>query len=145
MTWTIGSAVQARLGPTADRYRLVPLGAAWFTGLLAVLTGSVALGLPGWVAVVCYGLGITGVGLAYPTTTLVTMRLSTEAEVGQNSSALQLAEALASAAGLAVSGAVFGVLYGTHARAAFVGTLVVATLGGLVAVIAGARGRPAGD
>jgi len=102
----------------------------------------VAVGAPGWFAVACYGLAITGVGLAYPTTTLVTMRLSTEAEVGRNSSALQLAEALASAVGLACSGVVFGILYDTHPRAAFVGTLVVSCLAGGASVFAAVRARP---
>ena len=142
ITWTLGSVVQGRLGPATDRYRLITAGIAWFTGLLAVLGGAVALGLPGWVAVLCYGLGIAGVGLAYPTTTLVTLRLSSEAQIGRHSSALQLAEALCGAGGLAVSGAVFGVLYPAHPRAAFVGTAVVATLVALLGVLAGARGRP---
>ncbi|GAB49659.1 putative drug resistance transporter [Mobilicoccus pelagius NBRC 104925] len=143
MTWTVGSTLQGRLGPTADRYRLITAGAAWFTTLMVVLAAGVALGGPGWFAVACYGLAIAGVGLAYPTTTLVTMRLSTEAEVGRNSSALQLAEALASAVGLAFSGVVFGTLYATHQRAAFVGTLVVSCVVGALSVVAAVRARPA--
>jgi hypothetical protein len=93
--------------------------------------------------VLVYGLATLGVGLAYPTTSLLTMRLSPSAEIGRNSSALQVGEALTGAAALAVTGVVFGLSYATEPHTAFVGTLLVAVSVGLLSVLSAARARPA--
>ena len=89
-----------------------------------------------------YGVATLGVGVAYPTTSLLTMRLSPEAQIGRNSSSLQVGEALTGAFALAISGVVFGIFYSSAAQTAFVGTMVVSLLVGLLAVLSALRVRP---
>lgn len=88
-----------------------------------------------------YSAATLGVGLAYPTTSLLTMRLSPEAEIGRNSSSLQVGEALTSAFALAMTGVVFGLAYSTAPHTAFVGTIVVAVAVGTLSVLSAARSR----
>lgn len=142
VAWAIGSWVQGRLAPTTDRYRVLLVGVLVFAGLLALTPVVVALHGPGWLLIVVYAASTFGVGLAYPTTTLLTMRLSRDAEIGRNSSALQLGEALTSAFALALTGVVFGLFYLSAPTTAFVATLAVATAVGLVSVLSALRARP---
>lgn len=143
VTWAGGSYFQGRLKEHVDRYRLMLLGTLVVLGGLLVLLLAVATGWPGWTLLVIWGLTLLGVGLAYPTTSLLTLRLSPPDRVGQNSSALQVAEALASAAILAGAGAVFGVLHGAQPLTAFVAVVGASVLAGLGAVVAATRSRPA--
>ncbi|WP_122261576.1 MFS transporter [Ornithinimicrobium cerasi] len=141
VAWASGSWVQGRLPATADRYRVMLLGVLIFTVLMSLMGLTVWVGGPGWLVIALYGLSTFGVGLAYPTTTLLTMRLSPEAEIGRNSSALAVGEALSSAVGLAVAGVVFGLYYATQPHTAFVGTMAVAVGVGALSVLSAARAR----
>lgn len=143
VAWALGSWVQGRLGDATDRYRVMAAGTVVFVAMMLALTATVAWSGPGWAVVLVYGLATLGVGLAYPTTSLLTMRLSPSAEIGRNSSALQVGEALTGAAALAVTGVVFGLSYATDPHTAFVGTLLVAVFVGLLSVLSAARARPA--
>ncbi|WP_151527008.1 MFS transporter [Serinicoccus kebangsaanensis] len=142
-TWAFGSWCQARVAPGRDRYRLMLGGTTLYAVLMALLATAVWGSWPGWVVIGLYGVATLGVGIAYPTTSLLTMRLSPEPEIGRNSSALQVGEALTSALALAVTGVVFGIFYATAPHTAFVGTLVVAVAVGLLAVVSALRARPA--
>lgn len=143
VAWALGSFVQGRLSPGTDRYQVMLLGVLVYTSLMAVLVLAVWASWPGWTVIAVYGTATLGVGLAYPTTSLLTMRLSPEAEIGRNSSALQVGEALTSAFALAVTGVVFGLTYAAAPHTAFVGTLVVALGVATVSVLSAARARPA--
>lgn len=143
VTWAAGSWWQGRLKEHVDRYRLLLLGSATILVGLAVLLVSVAAGWWGWTILVIWGFTLLGVGLAYPTTSLLTLRLSPPGSVGQNSSALQVSEALASAFILAAAGTVFGVLDGPAAPVAFVAVVAASVVAGLGAVVTSARSRPA--
>ena len=101
MTWALGSWVQGRLADQVDRYRLLVRGCLPIAAGLVVLVVSVAADWPGWTVLVVWAVVSLGVGLSYPTTSLLTLRLSPPAEVGRNSSSLQVSEALASAVALA--------------------------------------------
>lgn len=142
VTWTLGSALQGRAGAAVDRHRLMLWGTTLYSLLLAVLVLGVWLGWPGWVVVALYGGAILGVGLAYPTATVVMMRLSSEAEIGRNSSSLQLSEALAGALVLAVAGLVFGLSYADDPRRAFTTALSVSVVAGATSMAAAGRSRP---
>lgn len=108
VTWSLGSAVQARVTDPALRRRLLPAG---FTlaaaGLLVVLAPLLWRGLPsglvlaGWVGV---GLGI---GLSFPMLSVLLLQWSPPEAQGANSSALQLADALVSSAALGLAGLLF--------------------------------------
>lgn len=142
VAWAGGSWVQGRLGEHVDRYRLMALGVSVFVAMMGLLTVAVWLGWPGWVPIALYGVATLGVGLAYPTTTLLVMRLSPRSEIGRNSSALQVGESLTGAVTLAVTGVVFGIFYATQPHVAFVGTLGVAAAVGAVAIVSVLRSRP---
>ncbi|GGK61669.1 MFS transporter [Ornithinimicrobium pekingense] len=143
VAWAFGSWLQGRLGEGVDRYRVMTLGVSVFTAMMVLLAVAVWLRWPGWAPILVYGVATLGVGLAYPTTTLLVMRLSTSSQIGRNSSALQVGESLNGAVALAVTGVVFGLLYATQPHAAFVGTLAVAAAVGAVAVVSVLRARPA--
>lgn len=142
VAWALGSWVQGRLGDGVDRYRLMLGGVSVFSVMMVLLAVAVWAGWPGWVPILVYGLATLGVGLAYPTTTLLVMRLSSDAEIGRNSSALQVGESLTGAVALALTGVVFGYFYASLPHVSFVGTLAVAALVGSVAVVAALRSRP---
>lgn len=108
VTWSIGSAVQARVHGDTARRRLLPAGFALAAaGLAIVMLPVVAAGLPaalvllGWVGV---GLGI---GLSFPMLSVLLLKLSPADEQGSNTSALQLGDALVSSAALALAGLLF--------------------------------------
>lgn len=142
VTWAAGSWVQGRLKEHVDRYRLLVLGSTAILAGLVVLLVAVAAGWWGWTILLIWGLTLLGVGLAYPTTSLLTLRLSPPGRVGQNSSALQVSEALASAFILAAAGTVFGVLGGPDLPVAFVAVVAASVVAGLVAVATSSRSRP---
>lgn len=142
VAWALGSFAQARFGPATDRYRLMLLGVLLYTALMGVLVLAVWARWPGWTIIAVYGTATLGVGLAYPTTSLLTMRLSPEAEIGRNSSSLQVGEALIGAFALAITGVVFGLTYATAPHTAFVGTLAVALVVAAASVLSAGRAEP---
>nr|MDQ3383740.1 MFS transporter [Actinomycetota bacterium] len=133
---------QGRLAEHVDRYRLL------VTGCLTILAGtvlmivSVAGDWPGWTLLLIWGATLLGVGVAYPTTSLLTLRLSPPAVVGLNSSSLQVSEALASALALAAGGAAFTALYAGSPQLAFVSVTIASVVCGIGAVLTSARTRP---
>lgn len=108
VTWSLGSAVQARLTADAARRRLLPAGFALAAvGLGVVMLPLLWSGLPaglvlaGWV-----GVG-SGIGLSFPMLSVLLLRLSPPEAQGANSSALQLSDALTSSAALGLAGLLF--------------------------------------
>lgn len=151
ITWALGSFVQGRLPETADRYRILRVGTGIVAGGMLLLFAAVALQWPGWTVLVIWGATLSGVGIAYPTTSLLTLRLSAEHEFGRNASALQVSEPLATAVLLAGAGAVFTLLHTAPSGpaggpiAGFVAVLAVAAVTAVVTTAAAARARPRGD
>lgn len=143
--WALGSWVQGRLRESVDRYHVLILGSAVFGLFMAVLGLALWARWPGWALIAVYALATLGVGMAYPTTTLLTMRLSPPAEIGRNTSSLSVGEAMASALALALTGVVFGLYYASAPHTAFVGTLAVAIGVSLLTVLSALRARPAAE
>jgi MFS family permease len=108
VTWSIGSAVQARVRSEAARRRLLPAGFALAAGGLAVVMAPVlSAALPAWLVLLGWvGVGL-GIGLSFPMLSVLLLKLSPPQEQGSNSSALQLADALVSSAALACAGLLF--------------------------------------
>lgn len=105
VSWSAGSAVQARIKSATSRRRALGCGlllVAASMGTLAVLLGLAAPQL--LAAGLAWALAGFGIGLAYPMLSVLTLQLSAPAEEGRNASALQLAEALCASAALAVAG-----------------------------------------
>jgi MFS family permease len=109
LTWSTGSWLQGR-DNAPSRSAMLRAG----TALIAV--GVVAAGLtvlpavPLAMAVVGWAAAGLGMGLAYPTLSVLTLELSAPSEQGTNSSALQIADALFAALVLALTGALFAAL-----------------------------------
>ena len=101
-------------------------------GFLAVATGIALVALPMVadlpVGLILWGWSIAGfgIGLGFPMLSVLTLGLSPAAEQGNNASALQLCDALCSAAGLAAAGALFA-LSGRTGSSGFVLVLILAS------------------
>lgn len=108
VTWSIGSAVQARVQGDAARRRLLPAGFALAAlGLLVVMVPVLSAALPSWLVLVGWiGVGL-GIGMSFPMVSVLLLKLSPPGQQGANSSALQLSDALTSSAALALAGLMF--------------------------------------
>ena len=124
--WSAGSALQGRISSAQRRPALLRLGFGLLTTgtLLVTLTVWQAVPLlavyPSWVIA---GIGI---GIAFPTLSVLTLELSAPAEEGRNSSALQVNDSLLQAIMLAVSGAIFAALVDVSHWAPYVAGFAVA-------------------
>jgi len=108
VTWSLGSAVQARVQGEAARRRLLPTGfAIAAAGLAVVMAPVVAAALPSWLALAGWvGVGL-GIGLSFPMLSVLLLKLSPPEQQGSNTSALQLSDALVSSAALGGAGLLF--------------------------------------
>lgn len=109
--WTLGSWLQSRPWLRLRRDHIVSVGGvATATGLSLV---AVAAWFPGsllWAVVVGWVIGGLGMGLQMSSTNLVVMELSPEAELGANTSSLQVGEALGSSLVAGLAGTIFAAL-----------------------------------
>ncbi|MFO1252989.1 MAG: MFS transporter [Inhella sp.] len=143
VSWSLGSAIQARLRHEAARRRGLQAGLALLlAGQLLLAWPMLGGGAPHWV-LAGWALAGLGIGLAWPMLSVLTLALSAPAEQGRNSSALQLADALATTVALALAGALFaGGQAGPQAYGAVLAwTLGLALLGLLVTGRAAAPAR----
>lgn len=117
VTWAIGAwlAARGKLSPSQS----LRWGALFM--LLGMLIATLVL-LPGWPVWIAW-LGWTsagfGIGLAYPTQSVLVLAESPPHEQGANASALQLSETLMTATSLALVGAIFAALL-SYGEAGFV-------------------------
>lgn len=104
LAWSAGSALQARLQGDARRQQGLALASLLLaTGLAGVAVQALS-GAPAWLVLPAWAVAGLGIGLGYPMLSVLTLRLSAPAEQGRHAAALQLADAMASTAVLAVAG-----------------------------------------
>ncbi len=126
--WSAGSALQGRISSAERRPALLRLG----FGLLT--TGVLLVSLVVWRAVPLLAvypswvIAGVGIGIAYPTLSVLTLELSAPSEEGRNTSALQVNDALLQSITLAASGTVFAALVETSHWAPYVAGFGVAAL-----------------
>ncbi len=133
--WSAGSWWQGRRRAERPREPLIRRG---FVLLAAGIASLAVVSLPGaspWLVLLAWTVAATGMGLAMPTISVLTLRLSPPAEQGANSAALQIADVLGSICCVGVGGVV---LAGAGTKpAAFaainLGMAGVATAGALLA------------
>lgn len=130
LTWSAGSALQARLRDDGHRRQGLRLGFALLAAGIAIVGAQVVLAAPAGLVVAGWTLAGFGIGLAFPMLSVLVLRLSAPAEQGRNASALQLADALCSSAALALAGALFALGGGTVAYAAVLGLALALALAG---------------
>ncbi len=108
VTWAVGAwlAGHGRLRPA----QTLRLGALFM--LTGMLVSALVLlpGWPVWIAWIGWTAAGFGIGLAYPTQSVLVLEGSEPHQQGANASALQLSEVLTTAAALGVVGAVFAAL-----------------------------------
>jgi len=134
--WSGGSWYRGRMShPTPVRVLQVGSGLIAM-GVVSVASAawpatSVALAMGGWI------LAGLGMGLVFPTLSVLTLELSPPELQGANSSALQLGGSLFTATVLALVGALFAALLGTSPTIAYLAgfafTAALATLGAMLA------------
>lgn len=95
---------------------------------IAMSAGAVWPAIPVPLAIAGWALTGLGMGLLYSSLSVVLLSLSPPAQQGAHSSALQLSEAFAVAAMLALAGALFAALLTSATRAAYLSVFAVAWL-----------------
>lgn len=139
LLWALASQVQARIpatGPVRDRLPLI--GSSLLVLALTAVAASFALDAPWPVIFATWAVGGFGMGLTYPTLSILMLARSADDEQGTNSSALKLSDAVGTALAIACAGAVFAqVLAWGHTG--FAVTLLVPLTSGLAMVAVAAR------
>ncbi len=131
--WTIGSWLQSRRWLAWRRDRIITIGAAAVVAGLGL--AAMAAWLPGqllWAVLVGWVIAGLGMGLQVASTSLVVMELSPQADLGHNTSALQVGEALGNSVVAGLAGTIFVVLNADPTRAfgsLFVAMVIVAVAG----------------
>jgi MFS family permease len=138
LTWSLGAWLRGRFeGRWPDRVVLLA-GAGSIAVGIALAASGLWPAFPVVATVVGWGAAGLGMGLTYPTLSLLVLRLSPTTEQGENTAALQLVESLSIALALAVSGPVFALLVvdrpTTAFLACFVGAGLLVLLGALACV-----------
>jgi MFS family permease len=112
LTWALGSYVQARPRLEPVRERLVQLGMVLTA--IAISGASLALidSFPPWIVAIAWCFGGFGMGLAISSIGVLMLKLSTPADAGANSAALQVSDALSNVLMVAAAGTVFSALGG---------------------------------
>lgn len=150
ISWTTGSWVQERNGARWGRRRTATTGAALIALGIVVASGILVDDLPAALAPIGWCIAGLGMGLCYPTTSLVVLDHAPEGRVGASTSALQLTDVLGVAVGTGTAGAIlaFAVAedWGRRRGIELIDamTLVVAALAILTATRLPGRARPAG-
>ncbi|MFR9774457.1 MFS transporter [Micromonospora sp. MS34] len=106
VSWSVGSWLQGRLAAPRSAATLPRAGLACVATGTAGVTLAVLPGVPVALAVLAWAVAGLGMGLLFPSLSVLTLALSAPGEQGRNSSALQLGDSLAVATVLALTGAV---------------------------------------
>ncbi|QUH03566.1 MFS transporter [Saccharopolyspora erythraea] len=146
LTWVGGSFWQAKVdgGTTRDRSRATALGSLILAvGAVVVAVAILVPAVPAVLAVVGWGIGGLGMGVAVNASTSETMRLSPPESLGLTSSSLQLAQTLATALIAGLGGGLISLVTaggGTVATALLI-TFAVTVVIALGSVVAAGRFR----
>ncbi|GAE52501.1 MFS transporter permease [Xanthomonas arboricola pv. pruni str. MAFF 311562] len=126
--WFSGSWYQGHSRAGWSRPRLLKIGACFMSLGIVISAGAVWPVIPVPVAIAGWALTGLGMGLLYPSLSVLTLSLSPPAQQGANSSALQLSEAIAVAGMLALAGALFAALLASATAAAYLSVFALAWL-----------------
>ncbi|WP_457388601.1 MFS transporter [Roseateles sp. P5_E1] len=107
VTWSIGSALQARVQRPESRRLLLPGGFTLTALALTLVIAPLLFALPSALVFAGWTLVGLGIGLSFPILSVLLLKLSPPEQQGSNTSALQLCDALTSSAALALAGLLF--------------------------------------
>ena len=119
LTWAAGAWVQAHLARRPSRRLLVRAGLLLIALALAGIASVLIPGIPAVVAIVGWGVGGLGMGLAYSTISLVVLETAPAGQEGAATASMELAAVLGSALGTGLGGVIIGV---TSAAGSVAGT-----------------------
>ena len=144
VSWSLGSWLQGRVRKPASRATLPRVGLLLMAaGIGCAAPLLLATEVPVVLGIVAWAVAGLGIGLAYPSISVLTLELSAPLEQGRNSSALQLSDALSGATVLAFTGALIAATAapgpGTY-LAGFAVATGLAALGGLISGRVNPRG-----
>jgi MFS family permease len=141
LAWSAGSWAQGRMPAPRSRATLPRAGLACIAAGTAVVTLAVVPAVPVWVGVLGWAGAGLGMGLLYPSLSVLTLELSAPGEQGRNSSSLQLGDSLFAATVLALTGAVLAA-GAAPGPGSYAGTLAVASGLALLGVLIAGRVVP---
>ncbi len=134
--WSLGSWNRGRLVDPSPS-RVLQVGMAMLAAGVLVAGSAVLPAVPVAVAMAGWVLAGLGMGTVFPSLSVLTLELSPPSRQGVNASALQLCDALFTAAVLALGGSLFAALLARAPMAAYLSgfaiTAALATLGTLLA------------
>lgn len=107
VTWSIGSALQARVQKPESRRLLLPGGFTLTALALTIVIAPLLFPLPSALVFAGWTLVGLGIGLSFPILSVLLLKLSPPEQQGSNTSSLQLCDALTSSAALALAGLLF--------------------------------------
>ncbi|MGH8053354.1 MAG: MFS transporter [Stenotrophomonas sp.] len=126
--WAAGSGFQGHQRLGLSRQRILQIGTAMIASGVALTILVVLAATPLWIVLIGWTITGLGMGLTYPSLSVLTLSLSPPARQGANSSALQLSEAIAVAATLAVGGSLFAALLDHSVLAGYLVNFCIALL-----------------
>ncbi len=133
LTWTAGSWVQAHLAPRQGRRILVIIGLLLIALGLAGITSVLIPGIPVIVAIVAWGVGGLGMGLAYSTLSLVVLETAPGDQMGSASASMELSSVLGTALGTGLGGVIIAFAAGSGRSPSWgitvIDLLVIAVIG----------------
>ncbi|MEU3722620.1 MFS transporter [Streptomyces sp. NPDC031705] len=112
VTWAGGSWVQSKGRMAPYRERLMVAGMVMVAVAIVAAPAVLIEAVPVWTLALAWALGSLGMGLVIGSTSVLLLKLSAPEEVGANSAALQISDALANVVLLAAGGAAFAALGG---------------------------------
>jgi MFS family permease len=142
LSWSVGSWIQGRIAAPRSAATLPRIGLACIAAGTAGVTLALLPAVPVAPAVLAWAVAGLGMGLLYPSLSVLTLDLSGPAEQGRNSSALQLGDSLSAAIVLALTGAVLAA-GSAPGPASYATTLAVASGCGLLGMLLAGRVVPA--
>ena len=146
LSWTAGSWLQANLAPQQGRRMLVMIGLLVVAVGLAGIASILIPGIPATVAIVAWGVGGLGMGLAYSTLSLVVLETAPKDQVGSASASMELSSVLGTALGTGLGGVIIAFAAGSGRSPswgiAVIDLLVIAVIGFAILTAVRLPGRP---
>ncbi len=133
LCWTAGSWLQAHFAPKRGRRMLVLSGLFIIAIAIAGIATILIPAVPAQIAIVAWGVGGLGMGLAYSTISLVVLETAPKDQVGSASASMELSSVLGTALGTGLGGVIIAFAAGTgHSQSwgiAIIDTIVIIFIG----------------
>ncbi|MFF2268419.1 MFS transporter [Cellulosimicrobium cellulans] len=141
--WSVAAWVRGHARWAWPHVAYVRLGTALITLGVGAVTLLALPGVPTIVGMLAWTVAGTGMGFVSPTVSVLTLELSAVHQQGANSSALQVANALAAAVALAITGSLLWALRDALGLGAYVVCFGITAAVALTAFLVAPRTRPA--